>query len=237
MPPIQAKRTIAIGDIHGCSRALDALLDWIEPTADDCVVALGDYVDKGPDTAGAIERLIQLGGQCQLVSLLGNHDQLMLDAIAGRADLAAWVNDQGGRATLSSYAARFGGDFPASALSPEQAAALVPSAHQEFLRNCTLRFESHTHFFVHASYDARLPLDAQPRELLLDRSLRDFVPARHRSGKTAVVGHTSQKNGQVLDLGYLICLDTNCAKGGWLTAREFPSGRTWQVDIDGRRRG
>jgi serine/threonine protein phosphatase 1 len=64
-------RIIAIGDIHGCSAALSAILAAIEPGHDDLVVTLGDYVDRGPDSRGVIERLIQLDRECWLVSILG----------------------------------------------------------------------------------------------------------------------------------------------------------------------
>jgi len=66
MPP----RTIAIGDIHGCSRALDALLSAIEPRPEDVIVTLGDYVNRGPDSKGVLERLIALEGQCTVVPIL-----------------------------------------------------------------------------------------------------------------------------------------------------------------------
>ena len=64
-------RTIAIGDIHGCSAALDALLEAIRPRREDCIVTLGDYINRGPDSRGVIERLIKLKDRCRLVPLLG----------------------------------------------------------------------------------------------------------------------------------------------------------------------
>src|ERR671921_455665 len=71
-------RTIAVGDIHGCSSALDA----IRPRNDDVVVTLGDYINRGPDSRGVIDRLIDLGRRCRLVPLLGNHDQMLFEALA-----------------------------------------------------------------------------------------------------------------------------------------------------------
>lgn len=53
-------RTIAIGDIHGCLLALNALLDAIQPTPEDTIVTVGDYVDRGPDSRGVLERLLEL---------------------------------------------------------------------------------------------------------------------------------------------------------------------------------
>ncbi|MGE3821347.1 MAG: metallophosphoesterase, partial [Isosphaeraceae bacterium] len=76
-------RTIAIGDVHGCSAALDALLDATAPGPEDEIVMLGDYVNRGPDSRGVLERLINLGRRCRLVPILGNHDQKLLEARRG----------------------------------------------------------------------------------------------------------------------------------------------------------
>lgn len=73
-------RVIAIGDVHGSAAALDALLTALAPAADDVVITLGDYVDRGVDSAGVIERLIGLSAACQLVPLRGNHEEMMMDA-------------------------------------------------------------------------------------------------------------------------------------------------------------
>ena len=78
------ERLIAIGDIHGCLTALDTLLDAIAPTSSDIIVTLGDYVDRGPDSRGVIDRLIELGRQTRLIGLLGNHEEMMLDVIRAR---------------------------------------------------------------------------------------------------------------------------------------------------------
>jgi serine/threonine protein phosphatase 1 len=67
-------------------------------------------------------------------------------------------------------------------------------------------------------------------------TLRADIPARHESGKIAVVGHTSLKNGEILDLGHLVCIDTYCWGGGWLTALDTTSGQIWQANLDGRLR-
>ena len=71
-------RIIAIGDIHGYSAALAALLEAIAPRAEDTIVTLGDYVDRGPDSPGALDQLIALAARCRLVPLLGNHDEMLL---------------------------------------------------------------------------------------------------------------------------------------------------------------
>ena len=70
--PNKARRTIAIGDIHGCSRALAALIEAVQPGSQDEIVPLGDYIDNGPDSRGVIDQLIALAGRCRLIPLRGS---------------------------------------------------------------------------------------------------------------------------------------------------------------------
>src|SRR5690242_9506638 len=93
-------RILAIGDIHGCLTALDTLLDAVAPEPDDQIIALGDYVDRGPDSRGVLDRLIALYAGGRVVPLRGNHDVMMMEARKGR-DLG-WLL-VGGKQTLLSY--------------------------------------------------------------------------------------------------------------------------------------
>src|SRR5262249_51615265 len=86
----------------------------------------------------------------------------------------------------------------------------------------------------HAGYQPDLTLDRQPGSVLRRRSSEDEWPGPHVSGKVAVVGHTPQKSGAILDLGHLVCIDTNCHGGGWLTALDVGSGRYWQANEQGQ---
>jgi serine/threonine protein phosphatase 1 len=216
-------RTIAVGDIHGCLTALRAVLEAIDPRPDDMLITLGDYVDRGPDSRGVIDELIALKSRCRLVALMGNHDEMFLEICAGRKEvLQEWL-PFGGDATLASY----GGGVPEG----------VPKAHLDFLRACRSSYETQRHLYVHASYLAHLPLRRQPVEVLHWESLNDRQPGPHCSGKTAIVGHTAQKNGEILDLGYLKCIDTCCYGEGWLTALDVESGQLWQADKQGKLKG
>jgi serine/threonine protein phosphatase 1 len=67
-------------------------------------------------------------------------------------------------------------------------------------------------------------------------SLRATTPGPHESGKTVIVGHSSQKSGEILDLGHLACIDTFCYGGGWLTALDVKTGDVWQASRDGTMR-
>jgi serine/threonine protein phosphatase 1 len=219
---LAASRTLAIGDIHGCLAALEAVLAALRPQPDDTIVTLGDYVDRGPDCRGTIQRLLSLGRQCRLIPLLGNHDDLMLAVHDGHGEVYVEWLMFGGNATLESYGAA--------------RAEEIPSAHIEFLRGCRLIHETQRHFFIHGNYRADLPLSNQPREMVLWESIKAREPGPHVSGKIAVVGHASQKSGEVLDLGYLKCVDTWCYGDGWLTAMDVESGQIWQADKSGRMR-
>lgn len=217
-----SERLIAIGDIHGCMTALERLLDSIHPTAEDTLVTLGDYVDRGPDSRGVIERLIQLGGETRHVGLMGNHEEMMLEVVKHQAPHEMWLR-HGGVDTLDSYAFAGSLDF-------------LPDSHLEFFESLVDFHEERGHFFTHAAYAPKIPLNEQAADMLRWHSLDDMVPQPHLSGKVAVVGHTANKEGEILDLGHLICVDTYCYGGGWLTAIELHSGQVWQVSKDGELR-
>ncbi len=206
-------RVIAIGDIHGCSLALRKLIELIQPTPDDTVVTLGDYVSRGPDSRGVIDQLIELRGRCHFYPLLGNHDQLLLHNRHSRVVI------------------------PGEPLvDPETGMDRFDDRHFDFLQSCESYFATDSHIFVHANYEARKPLAEQDDYTLMWLSLNTRMPKRHCSHKTAIVGHTSQKSGEILNNGFLKCIDTYCYGGGWLTALEVQSGRIWQVDRDGNER-
>jgi serine/threonine protein phosphatase 1 len=223
-----AGRTIAIGDIHGCADALAALIDAVGPGPEDTLVTLGDHIDRGPDSRGVLNQFIALAGRCRLVPLLGDHEEMLLDALRDRAALRRWLTC-GGAETLRSYGWSPGG--PRRAL-----ADWIPQPHREFLASCRPYHETDSHLFVHAGFLPDLPMEQQPGQALRWRVTDARTASPHCSGKVAVVGHTPQRTGEVLDLGFLICIDTNCARGGWLTALDTDRGRVWQSDREGRLR-
>src|ERR1700724_3741155 len=98
-------RTIAVGDVHGCSTALASLIEAIQPTALDTLVFLGDYIDRGPDSRGVLEQVIALGERCTVVPLLGNHEEMLLAALEGQSELRYWLKF-GGTEALASYGHR-----------------------------------------------------------------------------------------------------------------------------------
>ena len=212
-------RTIAIGDIHGCATALRTLVEALELGPEDVVITLGDIIDWGPDSCGVIELLIDLSRRCRLISLLGNHEEMLLAALESGSELRSWLNF-GGEETLNSYDYKPGSD-------------MIPPEHVRFIRAFRDYHETESHIFVHANYDHRLPMERIGGTKLRWELIEPAELRPHFSGKSVVVGHTPQVSGEVLDLGFLICIDTDCSRGGWLTALDVETGRVVQANQRG----
>jgi serine/threonine protein phosphatase 1 len=212
-------RTIAIGDIHGWSAALKALLTAIDPRPEDEIITLGDYIDRGPDSKGVLEQLIALAGRCKLVPLTGNHEVMFFDALDGQAGFHFWM-EFGGGDMLASYGAR-------------DELARIPEEHVEFLRSCLPYYETNDHIFVHANYWPNRAMRDQSTNTLFWEVLKPELAAPHYSQRPVIVGHTPQPGHYILDLGFLKCIDTGCGFGGRLTAIDVYSGRVWQATEHG----
>lgn len=220
-------RVLAIGDIHGCLRAFSVLMNEVGPRPEDLLVTLGDYVDRGPDSRGVLDYLIDLYATGRLVPLRGNHDQMMAEA-RERNDPLLWLSC-GGVPTLQSY----------GAADPEQPNYEdIPERHWKFLEeDCVDWHETDTHFFVHANAYPDQPLADQPGYMLRWEPLVPEESRPHESGKVMVCGHTRQKKGTIRDLGHAICIDTGAyAPTGWLTCLDVISGRWWQANQAGETR-
>jgi serine/threonine protein phosphatase 1 len=213
-------RALVIGDIHGCAAQLDALLEGVVPSLDDHFVFLGDLIDRGPDSAGVIKRVLGLSKIAHVAVIMGNHEQMMLAARESHDKHSDWIRN-GGDATLRSYAGVRG------------SLRDVPAEHWRFLEEGLVQYvETDTHIFVHANAYPDLPMDEQPDYML--RWERCDKIAAHQSGKEIVCGHTPQKSGRPMNRGYAICIDTHAYGGGALTCLDANSGRVWQANAGGR---
>jgi serine/threonine protein phosphatase 1 len=200
-------RIIAIGDIHGCATALATLIDAIQPTEQDTLVFLGDYIDRGPDSKGVLDQIIALAQLCTVVPLMGNHEEMLLAVLdGGQSEIKFWLTF-GGKEALASYGWKGRSD-----LRREDVRQLIPREHIEFVKSCRDYFETVHHIFVHAYYDPTLPLAEQKPSGLRWGSLPQ-VPLGHCSSKIAIVGHTPQTKGDILDFGYFKCIDTFATAG------------------------
>ena len=146
---------------------------------------------------------------------MGNHEEMLLGALTSEQLKQSWLMC-GGVSTLNSY--RFGGDID-----------VIPDEHFEFIRRCRPFYETNSHIFVHANYIADLALEEQPEHVLRWSLLEQPYPEPHCSGKTVLMGHTEQRNGEILNLGHALCIDTYCHGYGWLTAVDVNSGEVWQT--------
>lgn len=223
-------RCLAIGDIHGCYTAFDALLNEIKLGDDDVLVTLGDYVNRGPDTRKVIARLLELEQSGCLVPLRGNHEIMILDSSLGKREHRRWLQ-VGGKETLKSYSLK----SDSKGNDSEASIGDIPLSHWEFLRDRLLPYhETSTHLFVHANAYPDMPMKDQPDYMLFWEKFND--PPRHESGKILVCGHTSQKSGMPRSNGNAICLDTWAFGGGWLSCLDVATGQIWQANEKGKTR-
>jgi Predicted phosphohydrolases len=216
-------RTLAIGDIHGCRRAITTLLQAVKPAKNDRLIFLGDYVDRGPDSPSVINTLLGLQSRCKTVFLRGNHEAMMLDARQSFLKSDIWQGC-GGFETVASYGAEHRTDWEGS----------VPEAHWAFLEQTVRTFETPKQIFVHACLDPALELEEQPDWVVLWEYFENIKP--HKSGKKVICGHTPQPNGSPEDVGYAVCIDTGCVYGRWLTCLDVDSGHYWQANEQGESR-
>lgn len=213
------KRIYAIGDIHGCADLLDDLLDIIAEDAADTerqLVFLGDYVDRGPDSSGVVDRLIALKRDTpSTIFLKGNHEALMLDYLSAPNQTEQWL-DWGGEETLQSY-----GISPVSGRSNEGLAATLkaklPQDHFSFLRSLALMHLEGDYLFVHAGLRPGVALnDQQEEDMLWIRKKFHKASAGERPDQVVVHGHHPVE--KPLDAGWRIDVDTGACWSGRLTA-------------------
>ena len=211
------KRVYAIGDVHGCDRELKKLLKRIAKDlagyeGRSTLVFLGDYIDRGPDSAGVVERLI--GGDLpgdRHIFLKGNHEAAMLEALEGKA--LGWLA-YGGIQTLESY----GVDKKALFNTPSVKKLIsrhVPDAHLDFFRSLRTSKKIGRYLFVHAGIRPGVPIEEQEeRDLFWIRE--DFLKSKKDHGLVVVHGHTVSEKPQRKK--NRIGLDTGCYASGTLTA-------------------
>jgi serine/threonine protein phosphatase 1 len=207
--------TYAIGDLHGC---MDKLSEIVRRCYDDAAgrsmryVFLGDYVDRGPDSRGVVQFLIELQRTHpdRDVFLKGNHEDLMLAAADSDLFEGRWL-DNGGIQTLESYELT--------------SAADIPGDHLDWLRRLPLFFDDGRRFFVHAGVHPDRPLDQQDEyDLLWIR--KPFLTSEKDYGRLVVHGHTPLASGRPDLRANRLNLDTGAVFGRPLTAAVFGSDET-----------
>jgi serine/threonine protein phosphatase 1 len=244
-------RTFAIGDIHGDLAALEILFQRLpEITSDDTVVFLGDYVDRGPNSAGVVQWVRDFTAKtpAKVVTLRGNHEDAWLQVIDKGWPEFVFPRGNG---CLESYRSFIGGAVPAEDELPTNAeldamfeGKFMPPEVVAWMRELPFFYEDQHAIYVHAGIKRvgdRFPHPSQvdpPRALLWLRD-RDFF--EHYRGKLVVFGHTatvmlpnelsSHSPEDPADLWAgpaCVGLDTACGKGGFLTAFELPARTVYE---------
>ena len=210
-------RKLAVSDIHGCTQSFRSLLeDVVQLRSDDTLYLLGDYVDRGPDSKGTIDCIEELRRSYHVKALMGNHDLMMKEALAGGAKFDHWYRN-GGKETLVSFGV--------------EKIAGIPDRYFDFIDSLDLYCEEENAFLVHAGFNFDLPFREDEAAMLWTRS--EVVDLQQTHGKKVIHGHTPKPVMQIindirLDLDN-ICIDAGCVfneKGG------VPMGHLTCLDLD-----
>ena len=213
-------RTIVIGDIHGCSYALDTLLAKIKPdTGTDRLIFLGDLFDRGPDSFGVLQRVKKLADNFgeRFFLLLGNHEDYLLQPHLTHRQQMIWEM-VGRQATVNSF---------------EKAGVRMGDAIPWFREHVRLYWKTDVFQCVHAGLMLDPP-EANDLDTLVYN--HETVLMNRYRGRLTITGHIALEHASwfagdeetvkeledetVMDLPEtgVICIDTGCGKGGRLTA-------------------
>jgi serine/threonine protein phosphatase 1 len=214
-------RRIIIGDVHGHYDALIALLDKVALNNDDQVYFLGDLIDRGPKSSQVVDFVYQNQYKC----LLGNHEQMLLDAIGdGQISsnyLQAWLYS-GGYTTLVSYNNN------------------IPQEHINWLKTLPLYFDLGDVWLVHAGVHPNIPLNEQSSEQFCwVRDEFHSINEPYFADKLIITGHTitftfpGVQPGQLVAGAGWLDIDTGAyhQNSGWLTALDFTNKMVYQIHV------
>lgn len=210
----------AIGDVHGCLTALESVMEQIDFDANQRggrakIVFVGDYIDRGPDSAGVVEYvegLPSLYPTYDFVFLRGNHEQFILDYYINPYDRIWYMN--GGTETIQSYEEK-GWDL---------------ERHKKFFLSTELYHQHGPYLFVHANIDPELRMEDQREHNFLWARQFDDYRGPYKEADFVVRGHTPG-NGVKL-LTHQMNIDTACVFGGYLTAVRLPEKPVGAVPED-----
>ena len=221
------KRLFAIGDIHGCCKELSVLLEYLlsqeKLSSEDTVIFIGDYIDRGADSNGVIELLINIKQEFpEIIFLRGNHEDMLLDFLGFDGNLGEVFIPNGGGETLASYGLK-------SDITHDELLQKLPKSHLGFFLDLESYVSVGGYVFAHAGLDPERDVNMQ-----MDNDLfwiRDkFLDNKHDFGKVVVFGHTPFQD-VTFDLPYRIAIDTGCVYGNMLSCIELVGKTILQVSI------
>lgn len=246
-----AGRTFAIGDIHGDIDALELVLGRLPALqADDTLVFVGDYIDRGPSSMQVVARVraLQADPPCKVVALMGNHEEAWLRVLdEGWPEFVMPV----GNGCLATYRSFTGGPPAGEDEMPKKDEVMLLNSGEFFsddviawMRALPYWYEDEHAIYVHAGITSEDGLwihpseETKPSKLLWTRQEAFF---REYAGKLTVFGHTATNylppelsthtpadpdDMWVSDC--LIALDTGAGKGGFLSCVELPSRKVYE---------
>ena len=216
----------SIGDVHGCAHSLSNLLSDIPLQSADRIVFLGDYVDRGPDSRGVVDQILDLRSRgFEVTTLMGNHELMFMEAEKDPDDAEFWEESCGGMETLVSFGVSRFSD--------------LPDHYQEFFQSLPCHALMDEHIFVHAGLDFS-GMDIFQNTYAMLWSRRTDVDLKKLGRKRILHGHTPQSIRSVeqqlktLNTNRILNIDTGCVfphiEGlGYLTAYEVTEGRLFHV--------
>ncbi len=185
----------AVGDIHGCARSLDAMLEKLAPMKDRTIVFIGDYIDRGPDSSGVIDLLLSFSRHHDCIFLRGNHEKMLLDVLENGDDHIWLIN--GGNNTLESYGVK--------------SAHHIPEQHLDFIRATRLWYDTADYLFIHGGLQPEQRVGEQLENSRTKESAlweRSHIHTPTAWEKTVVFGHTPVP--QPIFEQHKIGIDTGC---------------------------
>jgi len=232
----------AIGDVHGRLDVLEPLVaELIRDSARSALkerpllILLGDYVDRGPSSAGVIEFLLNLAdeGHFEVRALKGNHEEALLGFLDDPSFGQTWMTHGGGE-TLISYGVQLPTRNEVQAWSDarDALAQALPPRHAQFLQGLQLMTVVGDYAFVHAGVRPGAPLDRQTeRDLLWIRY--EFLDSDGPFEKVIVHGHTPNPLPQVTP--WRLGIDTGAYATGVLTAVRLDDAGARMIQAKSRR--
>lgn len=223
------KRILAISDIHGELELFDELLKKVNYNPEeDQLVLLGDYIDRGPDSKGVLNRVMELKDKGAIV-LRGNHDEMMVNFIDGKlGSKERWERNKG-LATLQEYDSAL--TRVTNPLTKEF------TAHVNFIKTLDYYYETDDYIFVHAGVEPGVPMDSTDKYKLV--WIREEFYDNYNGEKTVVFGHTPTSflwGERKLDVYFgennIIGIDGAAAYGGQLNCLELPSKTVYNTRKD-----
>ena len=211
----------AIGDIHGSINALKTIFQQGLIKENDKVVFLGDYIDKGPDSKGVIDWLIEKNKTFDFEFIRGNHEVMMTLAKSSTKIFKHWLNDYGGSLTLNSY----------NIDDTQSWMHQIDKTLWNFIDSCLPYLEIGEFIFVHAGLEKNKRLEEQNEHYLYHKKFEK--PTIYDANKIVICGHTARINGKIADFGHTICSDTFAHGGMWLTCLNVETGQFLKANNKG----